>query len=109
MSISSTPTVTCLLEGKDKLRGTKHKKSDAELVQIFWSAPMEAFFGQETVAPVVDCSTKTLECNRWRGKGIPFRKVNGRVLYQKCNVINWLESHALVSSTSEYGKEVEHG
>ncbi len=109
MSISSTPIATCLSEGKDKLRRTKHKKSDAELVQIFWSAPVEAFFSQETVAPVVDCRTKTLECNRWRGKGIPFRKVNGRVLYQKRDVINWLESHALVSSTSEYDKEVRHG
>jgi len=61
------------------------------------------------VASVVDCSTKTLECNRWRGKGIPFRKVNGRVLYQKHDVINWLESYALVTSTSEYDKETHHG
>jgi hypothetical protein len=109
MFISSTPTLACLSEGKDKFRDTKHKKSDAELVQIFWSAPMEAFFGQETVAPVVDCSTKTLESNRWRGAGIPYRKCSGRVLYRKADVVSWIESHALVTSTSEYAKEVNHG
>jgi hypothetical protein len=32
-----------------KLRVTKSKKSDAELVEIFWAAATEAFFGQETV------------------------------------------------------------
>ena len=88
--------------GKRRSR-SELKKADPELVQIFWNAPMEAFFGQETVAPVVNSSTKTLECDRWRGKGIPYRKTTtGRVLYRKSDVVMWLEGHQLVSSTSEY-------
>lgn len=92
-----------------KRRTITPTKPDCELVQIFWSAPREAFFGQETIAPVTNKSIKTLECDRWRGLGIPYRKIGGRVLYQKCDVINWLKSHALVTSTSEYNKEVNHG
>ncbi len=88
-----------------KQRNKRLKKSDAELIQLFWSAPNEAFFGQETVAPVTNTSVKTLESNRWRGKGIPYRKCSGRVLYRKSDVIAWLEGHELVYSTSEYQKE----
>jgi AICAR transformylase/IMP cyclohydrolase PurH len=70
---------------------------------------MEAFFGQETIAPVTNKKVKTLECERYRGLSIPYRKIGGRVLYQKRDVIDWLESHELVTSTSEYKKEVKHG
>jgi hypothetical protein len=90
-------------------RAVKSKKSDSELVQEFWNAPMEAFFGQETVGPVTNKSIKTLECDRWRGAGVPFRKCSGRVLYRKADVVAWLESHKLVFSTSEYEQEVGHG
>jgi hypothetical protein len=90
----------------DSCRITKPKKEDPELVQIFWAAPPEAYFDQSTVAPVTGRSTKTLECDRWRGRGIPFRKVGGRILYKKSDIVDWLESHALVTSTSEYKQEV---
>lgn len=94
---------------KCKARTKKQRKTASELVQAFWSAPLEALFGQETIAPVVNRQIKTLECDRWRGKGIPYRKCAGRVLYRKSDVIAWLEGHELVSSTSEYQKkEVEH-
>lgn len=83
-------------------RKTTLKKPDCELVNIFWLAPLEAFFGQETIAPVTNKSIKTLECDRWRKKGIPYRKIDGCVLYQKRDVVNWIESYALVTSTSEY-------
>lgn len=113
MTIQSNTNNAILSQDKmlcsSKPRTTKFKKSDAELVEIFWAAATEAFFGQETVAPVTNKSIKTLECDRWRGAGIPYRKVGGRVLYQKRDVINWLESHALVLSTSEYKREVKHG
>jgi hypothetical protein len=85
-----------------KHRSSKPKKSENELIQNFWAAPLEAFFGQETIAPVVKCNIKTLECDRWRGRGIPYRKCSGRVLYRKADVIAWLESHELIMSTSEY-------
>ncbi len=84
------------------------KKPDNELVNIFWSAPLEALFGQETIAPVTNRSIKTLERDRWRGAGIPYRKCSGRVLYRKADVISWIESHELVHSTSEYKQEVSH-
>lgn len=84
------------------------KKSDAELVNAFWTAPIETFFGQQTIAPVTGRTPKTLECDRWKKSGIPFRKVGGRVLYQKKDVVSWLESHKLVTSTSEYKCEVNH-
>jgi len=86
----------------NKRCNTKPKKSEQEQVQIFWNAPMEALFGDNTIAPVTGRSVKTLQCDRWRKSGIPFRKVCGRVLYSKSDVIAWLESHPLVQSTSEY-------
>lgn len=78
------------------------KKADTELVELFWDSPLSALFGQETIAAVTHRSKKTMECDRWRGKGIPYRKCLGRVLYQKSDVISWIESHQLVRSTSEY-------
>ena len=90
-------------------RKKREKKLDGELISSFWAAPVEAFFSQETIAPVTNKSFKTLECDRWRGLGIPYRKIGGRVLYQKRDVVTWLESHALVNSTSEYTEELKHG
>lgn len=89
-----------------KKRTSKPKKSESELVSIFWASPQEAFFGQETIAPVINKSIKTLEADRWRGNGIPFRKCSGRVLYQKFDVVKWIEGHELVHSTSD--TEVNH-
>lgn len=90
-----------------KKRTTKSKKTDIELVNIFWTSAIEAFFGQESIAPVTNKSIKTLECDRWRGIGIPYRKVGGRVLYRKTDVVSWLEGHELVHSTSAGG--ANHG
>lgn len=98
------------IQSSKKRRSTKPKKSDSELVQAFWYAPIEAFFRQETVAAVTSESVKTLECNRWRGIGIPFRKIGGRVLYRKEDIVTYLEGHKLVNSTSQYNhKGVSHG
>ena len=91
-----------------KKRRTLPKKSNSEHVQNFWSSPKEAFFRQDEISAVINKSVKTLEADRWRGVGIPYRKVGGRVLYQKQDVVNWLESHKLVNSTSEYNKESNH-
>lgn len=77
-------------------RSSASKKSDNELIQIFWSVPMEAFFGQNTIALIINKSIKTLESDRWRGSGIPYRKVGGHVLYKKRDVIDWIESHELI-------------
>lgn len=81
---------------------------EIELINTFWAAPLEALFGQETIAPVIRRSVKSLESDRWRGKGIPYRKCSGRVLYRKSDVIFWIENHALVTSTSEYNTGINH-
>lgn len=91
-----------------KKRLTKQKNSNEELIRQFWSAPAEAYFNQFTIAPVTGRTSKTLECDRWKKCGIPFRKVGGRILYKKSDVINFLESHALVTSTSQYNQEVRN-
>lgn len=84
-----------------KPRSIKPKKSDIELIQNFWGAPDDALFGQETIAPVTNRNIKTLECDRWKNNGIPYRKCGGRVLYRKADVITWINSHQLVTSTSD--------
>lgn len=81
---------------------TIHNKplEDTKHIEEFWNGHPSAFFNQKVVAAVRNVSVSTLENERWRGVGIPFRKVKGRVLYQKSDVVNFLESHALVTSTS---------
>ncbi len=91
-----------------KPREATSRKPENELVQTFWAAPPEALFGQETIAPVIQRGIKSLESDRWRGKGIPYRKCSGRVVYRKSDVINWIENHKLVTSTSEYNQAVNH-
>lgn len=91
-----------------RVRIEKVKRSDTEWISIFWSSSMDALFNQEAIAPIINKSVKTLEADRWRGQGIPYRKCGGRVLYRKSDVINWIENHKLVTSTSEYTQEVNH-
>jgi hypothetical protein len=91
-----------VLVTQQRRRCKKIRQSDAELVQIFWAAPMEALFGQSTIAPVIGNAEKTLEQNRWRGVGVPYKKISGKVLYRKSDVVAYLENYRLVSSTSEY-------
>lgn len=83
-------------------------EKEFELVRQFWDALPETYFDQFTVAPVTGRKPKTLECDRWKKSGIPYRKVQGRVLYQKKDVIAWLEGHPLVNSTSEYKEVSSH-
>ncbi len=84
-----------------KVRAKKIKKSDIELTSLFWISPLEALFSEETISLIAKRSIKTLQCDRWRGRGIPYRKCSGKILYRKSDVIAWIESHQLVLSTSE--------
>ena len=101
MTLSTQPIGTSKPEVRQK-RTQKAKIPNFELIQIFWRSPLEAFFSQDTVSAVTGRSIKTLECDRWRGIAIPFRKVGGKVLYRKSDIVNYLESHELVISTSQY-------
>jgi hypothetical protein len=78
-------------------RSLLNPKPDSELIKEFWDAPMSAFFNQKTVAPVRGISAATLENERWLGRGIPYRKIRGRVLYQKADVVAFLEGHELIN------------
>ncbi|MFA6303148.1 MAG: DNA-binding protein [Legionella sp.] len=93
---------------KRKPRTSLLKQSDIELIKIFWEAHPKALFAQEVIAPVVQRTIKSLESDRWRGGGVPFRRCSGRILYRKSDVIDWIENHKLVTSTSEYNQEVIH-
>jgi hypothetical protein len=108
LSTEITESEISALKTSRKRRTLKSKKSDAELVQFFWFAPQEAYFDQFTIALVVGRAPKTLECDRWQGRGLPFRKIRGRVLYKKSEVIGWLEGHERVTSTSEYKGGLDH-
>lgn len=93
------------LDSRKKRFCFKPKKIKQEQNRIFWEAHPDTFFGDPTISVVTGRSIKTLQCDRWRKSGIPFRKVGGRVLYKKSDVVTWLESHPLVHSTSEYKPE----
>jgi len=67
----------------------------------FHSAPDTSLFNQKIVALVRDCSTATLERDRWAGGGIPFIKINRAVKYRKADVLAWLEQYQPQASTSE--------
>jgi hypothetical protein len=66
----------------------------------FDNAPESALFNQVTISLIRDCSTATLERDRWAGGGIPFIKINRAVKYRKADVLTWLEQYQPQSSTS---------
>ena len=67
----------------------------------FDSASEATLFNQITIAYVRDCSTATLERDRWAGGGIPFIKIGRLVKYRKADVLAWLAQHQPQHSTSE--------
>lgn len=66
----------------------------------FDSAPETSLFNQTTIAHVRDCSTATMERDRWAGGGIPFIKIGRAVKYRKTDVLAWLEQYQSQQSTS---------
>lgn len=66
----------------------------------FESAPDSALFDQKIISIIRDCSTATLERNRWAGGGIPFIKIGHKVRYRKGVVTEWLNSFESRQSTT---------
>ncbi|MGZ5054440.1 MAG: helix-turn-helix domain-containing protein [Methylobacter sp.] len=66
----------------------------------FYAAPDTSLFNQTIVAHVRDCSTATMERDRWAGGGIPFIKIGRSVKYKKADVLAWLEQYQPQRSTS---------
>ncbi|MFZ2315827.1 MAG: DNA-binding protein [Gammaproteobacteria bacterium] len=84
------------------MKQIKPKKTDFEKISEFWAADPQALFGESYIAPVMGVQVSTLQNDRWQGKGILYRKISGRVLYRKSDVISYIEGHELVASTSQY-------
>lgn len=76
--------------------------SRIDLLNQFNSAPDDALFNQVTIAAVRDCSTATLERDRWAGTGITFLKIGRSVKYRKSDVLAWLGTIDVKSRAAEY-------
>ncbi|MBV9180438.1 MAG: DNA-binding protein [Acidobacteria bacterium] len=61
--------------------------NDHDPVARFWAAPDEALFAMPTIAVVLGCSVAKLERDRWQGRGIKFRKIDGLVRARKADVV----------------------
>jgi hypothetical protein len=72
-----------------------------KLLAVFYAAHHDTLFNQITIAAVRDCSTATMERDRWAGGGIPFLKIGRSVKYRKADVLAWLEQYQPQQSTSE--------
>jgi hypothetical protein len=72
-----------------------------ELSAQFWAAPSEALFSQQTLATALDRPESWFEHARVKGTGPAFRKIGGRILYCKADVLAWLDCHKRVIRTSE--------
>jgi hypothetical protein len=78
----------------------KQQLSRIDLIQEYELAPDWVLFSQDTVAAIRDCSSKTLERERWIGIGIPFIKMGRLVRYKKEDIRTWLQKHVTRQSTT---------
>ncbi len=67
-------------------------RNTAEMVHIFWDAPVDAYFDQVMIAAVLGKAKKTLECDRWKKKGLPYTRIGSLIRYQKKDVLSFIES-----------------
>lgn len=82
----------------------KNKQTRIELAAEFDAAPVSTMFDQIVVAAVLDCTTYTMERQRFNGNGIPFIKIGRSVRYRKSDVLAWLDQFKTQTSTSENGQ-----
>lgn len=75
------------------------------LLQEFDAAPLDALFTSTTVAAIRHCSVANIERERWRGTGIPFRRIGGSIRYCKQDILTWLSQYRAVRSTAEADAE----
>lgn len=59
---------------------------------------------QKEVAPLIHKSTAWLERKRWEGGGPPYRKIGRHVLYEEAELLDWVNKHPTLNSTSDTGK-----
>lgn len=76
--------------------------SPQHLAAQFWAASSDALFKQPVIAAALNYSESWCERSRWDGTGPRFLKIGRGVVYRKRDVLEWLEKHQPVASTSEY-------
>jgi hypothetical protein len=76
-------------------------KSRTQLLREFEEAPVNALFTSTTIAAIRHYSIANIERERWRGTGIPFRRIGGSIRYCKRDVLAWLSQYRAVRSTAE--------
>jgi hypothetical protein len=79
----------------------KTNQSRASILKEFEDSPDSALFPQEIPAAVIGCSEALLERNRWLGTGIPFIKIGRAIRYRKSEILQWINQHHTISSTSD--------
>ncbi|MFO1431459.1 MAG: hypothetical protein U1F76_15160 [Candidatus Competibacteraceae bacterium] len=83
-------------------RRNRPTPTKAELIQIFWSAPDDAFLDRRTVAAGLGLSATTLEIYAVKGCGPAYIKRGQNVLYTKRDALEWHHSKSRrVNSTAE--------
>lgn len=68
------------------------KQTDEEILRLFWGAPEEALFGRKQLSVVLGRSTVSLANDAWKKKGIIFKKVLGKPLYKKKDIVEFIEN-----------------
>ena len=66
-------------------------KTEIDPALAFWNAPNEALFPQGVISKVRHVSDALLERERWLSTGPKYRKIRGRVLYRKGDVLAWMD------------------
>ena len=76
----------------------------------FISAPLEALLDTKTVSAYTGLSISYFHCKAVHGGGIPYRKIGHKRLYQKQDVLAWLDENTKkVTSTSQYERSTSDG
>lgn len=73
--------------------------NETQLTEAFWQAPSEALFTQKTVAAVFGLTEAWCERMRWCGGGPAFVKLGRSVRYRKSDLVAWINSREMKSTT----------
>jgi hypothetical protein len=85
----------------------KNQQQRLSLINEYELSPDSAFFSQETVAAIRNCSLATIERDRWVGSGVPFVKMGRLVRYSKKEIRAWLDNHIAFQSTTQAQYKLE--
>jgi hypothetical protein len=85
----------------------KNQQQRLTLITEYELSPDSAFFSQETVAAIRNCSLATIERDRWVGSGVPFVKMGRLVRYSKKEIRAWLDKHTAFQSTTQAQYRIE--